>query len=232
MARVPPHRLLGRNRRQGKIIGVDARCATAARRVHPAPVVPGRGFGPAAVGHPIHPRPLESPPAVGTIPGMNAARPGTIVLSLLPALAGCTTTPQGERLSLADGQELPIIRQTSGTYSSIGRSLRLVIHDARTLAMLPIDVGPVDFTKEMVLVAALGPTPSDEFGVRIQRVWREGAVLRASVDVRYPPIGAPLRSVQASPYHAAVVPNSPLNLRNFEVQVAPATGTRHARGGS
>ncbi|MHC4610504.1 MAG: hypothetical protein ACYS7M_09165, partial [Planctomycetota bacterium] len=75
--------------------------------------------------------------------------------------AGCATAPRTEPALIADGQELPILREKSGTFSSIGRGLRLVVHDPGTLAMLPVDVGTVDFGHEMVLVAAMGPTPSD-----------------------------------------------------------------------
>ena len=175
---------------------------------------------------------LESPLLAGTIPAMKVLRAAAMLIPALTAACGCTSAPRGLGAGPADGQELPILRQKAGTFSSIGQSLRLVIHDPGTLAMLPLDIGPVDFDKEMVLVSTMGPTPSDEYAIRIQRVWRDGPVLRAAVDVRYPPAGAALRSTPASPYHAVVVPRSPLNIRNFDVEVPPTAFARHAGGGS
>ena len=119
-----------------------------------------------------------------------------------------------------------MLREVSGTFSSFGQSMRLVVHDPATLASLPITVGDIDFANEMVLVAALGPAPSEQYAIRIQRVWRDGASLRAPIVVTYPPAGAPLRSRSASPYHVVVVPRSPLNVGGFQVKPPPAASGR------
>jgi hypothetical protein len=144
--------------------------------------------------------------------------------------AGCTTAPRAEVTVVADGQELPVLRQKSGAFSSITRRLRLVVHDPGTLAMLPVDPGPVNFSHEMVLLAAMGPTPSDDYAIRIRRVWREGSVLRARVEKRFPRPDAPRGSAPASPYHLVVVPRSELNVRGFEAGVPPGTLDRSGRG--
>ena len=144
--------------------------------------------------------------------------------------AGCTTAPRAEVAVVADGQELPVLRQKSGAFSSITRRLRLVVHDPGTLAMLPVDPGPVDFSHEMVLLAAMGPTPWDDYAIRIRRVWREGSVLRARVEKRFPRPDAPRGSAPASPYHLVVVPRSELNVRGFEVGVPPGTLDRSGLG--
>jgi hypothetical protein len=131
----------------------------------------------------------------------------------------------------ADGQDLPVLHERAGTFSSIGQSLRLVVHDQGSLATLPVDIGPVDFEREMVLVAAMGPTPSEGYFIRIRRVWRHGQELRAEVDIRYPSSGGQLRGRPASPYHVVVVPRCHLNVRDFDVEVPPSAFTsRRGRG--
>ncbi len=150
---------------------------------------------------------------------MDISAAKTVRLLLLLAVAGCATTRSGPAFEPAHDQELPILREVSGTYSTIGRPLRLVVHDPGTLAMLPIDLGPVDFNREMVLVSALGPTPSPTYAIRIRRIWRDGPALRAAMDIQYPAPDAQLRSAPASPYHAVVVPKSNLNVRNFQAGI-------------
>jgi len=87
--------------------------------------------------------------------------------------------------------------------------------------MLPINVGPVDFDEEMVLLAALGPTACDDYAIRIRRVWRDGMQLRARVEVQCPAADAPRRGTPASPYHLVIVPRSELNVKGFEARVPP-----------
>ncbi len=167
----------------------------------------------------------------GTIPAMNAFRLIAIALTAIAAASGCATS-RLQNPWLADGQELPILREMGGTFSSINRSLRLVIHDRGTLAMMPLEVGPVDFDREMVLVGAMGQTPSDDYSIRISRVWREGSELRAAVDLHYPPAGARLRATPASPFHAVIVPKCDLNVRDFDVRIPPKAFANQAGGGA
>ena len=98
--------------------------------------------------------------------------------------------------------------------------------------MLPVDPGQVDFDHEMVLVAALGPTASADYAVRITRVWRDGAVLRAEVEVAHPPADSPRRGIPASPYHLVVIPKSNLNVAGFTAAVSPEAfaGSGRRRG--
>jgi len=141
-----------------------------------------------------------------------------LVLTVLacPISAGCSRAPGNEVELLADGATIPILRQKSASHSRFGRALRAAIYDDGALAMMHIDIGPVDFDREMVLIAAMGPVPSEDYRIRIQRLWRHGSSLRADVQIHYPPPESPRHGRKASPYHAIVVPRCRLNIDNFE----------------
>ncbi|MCP4247264.1 MAG: hypothetical protein GY778_09475 [bacterium] len=138
---------------------------------------------------------------------------GAIVL-----IGGCSQSPVAVAGDIADQQELPILRSHAGTYANFSRPVRLAIRDAGILAMLPVDLGPVDFEREMVLLAALGPTSSPEWAIRIRRVWRDGSELRAQVEKRLPGADCLRRTTPANPYHLIVVPRCDRNVRGFAVK--------------
>lgn len=155
--------------------------------------------------------------------------------AMLPVLClmavGCSMAPRTDLEPMADGEVLPVLRERSAVFSTINRPLRLVIHDPGTLAMLPFDPGPVDFDREMVLLAAMGPTPSADCAIRIRRVWRDGPRLRVRVELQFPPGDAARSEARASPYHLVVVPRSDRRIRGFEAAVSPdAFGGGGGRG--
>jgi len=152
---------------------------------------------------------------------MRAA--GALIAVGLLSQTACSNAPSPDLSGVSDGQELPILREVAGTYSSITRPLHLVIHDAATLAALPVDPGPVDFDKEMVLFAATGPTRSERCAIRIRRVWRDGAVLRASVVKEFPPADEARTSTTASPFHLVVLRKMSLNVVGFNAKVPHGT---------
>lgn len=152
---------------------------------------------------------------------MDAGRIPAMVAGLGLLVTGCSVGPGATIEPIADGEVLSVLRERHGTFSSIDRRLRLVIHEPATLAMLPFTVDPVDFSTEMVLLAALGPTPGDDYSIRIRRVWRDGLRLRARVEVQFPPVDAPRSGSRASPYHLVVVPRCDLRVRGFEARVSP-----------
>lgn len=118
----------------------------------------------------------------------------------------------GPRL-IADGAELPILRQVQGTHCHETLAVQLVVRDAATLARIPLQDIPVDFTREMLLIVTLGRVTSDHYSVRIGRVWRRGHQLRVGLTVESPSAEAPI--VMASPYCIAVVPRCDLNVAGF-----------------
>jgi len=143
-----------------------------------------------------------------------------LLCALTAALAGCLSPerrPADTVRTLPAGEDLPILFQQRGTYCGVRDRLRVVVRDEAHMAMLPVP--PVDFSRQMVLFVTLGRVFSDRYGVRIERVWREGRVIRGAIEETYPPPGeaGPLRP--CSPYHLVVVPRSELNVEGFATEI-------------
>lgn len=132
-------------------------------------------------------------------------------------MVGCSAPqPPANQPPSAPPQELPILWQQAGSYGCLKVPVRLVARDPATLAQVPLADVPVDFDKQMVLIAALGIVPSDGYAIRITRVWRRGN--RILTDVRVsppPPARRPGPPNLTSPYHIVVVPRSDLNVEGF-----------------
>lgn len=131
-------------------------------------------------------------------------------------LGGCRELREEFHVTPADGEDLPILRQVQGAYCRESQAMQLVIRDTATLAQAPLADVPVDFASEMLLIVTLGRVASDQYSVKIDRVWREGPHLRVSYVVTSPPPGAP--PVVASPYCVAVVPRCGLGVAGFSPQ--------------
>src|SRR5262249_49396754 len=112
-----------------------------------------------------------------------------------------------------DGDDLPIVNQVAGIHSHEDRPMRLVIRDQSLLAQVPLVDVPVDFHTQMLLVVTLGRCVSDQYQVQINRVWREGPVLKVDYQARGPSGEAPVTI--SSPYCIAVVPRCDLNVDGF-----------------
>ncbi len=149
--------------------------------------------------------------------------PGLTAALLCAGLAGChpdlsapaTTAP-------AQGQDLQILAEASGTYSRLIQPVRLVVRDRATLAQVPICQLQIDFDSQMMLIAGLGPTPSDELGIRIKRVWREGSLIRVLERHIHPGAEHAAGLHPASPWTAVVVPKSGLNVQGYSSRVPKA----------
>lgn len=115
-----------------------------------------------------------------------------------------------------EGEDLPILRQLSGTHSHEARAMQIVIRDDASLAKLPLTKVDVNFDREMLLIVVMGRVPSDQYAVKIDRVWREGRRLLVKTIVQTPPAGAPL--TVASPWCIAVVPRCDLNVQGFATE--------------
>lgn len=163
-------------------------------------------------------------------PAMRAIalyRTGVLTLSAL-LVSGCHSVNPDNAIQKGPA-EYPIQWQQEGTYSNINRAFRVVARDRATLAQLPIAEVPVDFDRQMVLVAALGPASTDQLAIRITRVWREKNRLHAQVQTLHPGEGKRGGLKRTSPYHIVVVPRSDLDVVGFSATVprgafaAPAT---------
>lgn len=142
----------------------------------------------------------------------QAARLG---LPVLICLAGCAGDPVQRVDEPAPGEDLPILWEGTGTFSRLSRPVRIVAYDRATLAQVSLAEIPVDFTRQMVLIAGMGPTFSSELGVRIARVWREGPRLRVQERRIHPGVDKPPTLERASPWCAVVVPRSELPIEGY-----------------
>lgn len=153
---------------------------------------------------------------------------------LLVAAAGCQE-PRSAPTTPAEREEIPILWEHAGSASFIARPLRVVARDEATLAQVPVADVPVDWRTQMVLIAANGPVASDQIGIRIDRVWREGNRIRVQVHVLHPGDEKHGTVVQTSPYHIVIVPRSDLNVDGFSADVPrgavrmPAVPGAHTR---
>lgn len=145
-----------------------------------------------------------------------------MLLAAAALLGGCHELRDDLHVVPADGEELPILRQSHGAHCHETRAMQLVIRDTATLARVPLADVAVDFSREMLLVVTLGRVTSDQYSVNVDRVWRDGPRLRVATTVDSPPPGA--KMVMASPYCIAVVPKCELNVAGFSPQ--PPTRTR------
>lgn len=140
------------------------------------------------------------------------------------AAAGCHEPPKLFVEQFDDGDTLPILKQIRGAHCSEYTHMKVVIRDPATFVKLPIVDIPVDFAREMLLLVTLGEVASDQYEIRIERVWREGNRIRVDVKVSPPPPDAPL--VQAAPFCVAVVPRSNLNVADFATDPPQRRRTR------
>jgi hypothetical protein len=163
------------------------------------------------------------------MPGRPSRHGWKLILAaaLLAGGTGCATgngRPARDTTALED---LPVLWQKSGTYSRIGRTTHVVARDRQTLAQIPIAEVPVDFDTQMVLIVGLGPTPTNEVGVRITRVWRQGSRIRVQERRVHPGTEHSPGFEPASPWTIAVVPKSDLNVEGFETRAARGTLAEH-----
>jgi hypothetical protein len=137
-----------------------------------------------------------------------------IMGGMLASLVGCHEVVRVNQFP--DGAELPLVSQINGTHSHETRAMHLVIRDTAALARVPIADVDVDFSNQMLLIVTLGPMTSDQFAVKIDRVWRDGHELKVATTITSPPPGAPI--AMSSPYCIAVVPRCDLNVNGFAAE--------------
>jgi hypothetical protein len=164
------------------------------------------------------------------MPGSKLALNALMVTCSAALLVGGGACATGDKQPVAEMtplEDLPILWQRSGTYSRISRNTHVVARDQHTLAQIPVAEVPVDFDTQMVLVIGLGPTPINELGVRITRVWRDGSRIRVQERRIHPGVGSSPGFEPASPWTIAVVPKSDLNVEGFSTRVPRGTLAEH-----
>ena len=165
------------------------------------------------------------------------------------ALAGCIaaglTAPAGAQSKSADRAEpapvpVPIDRLRDGehaytTYSGIADSTSIVVRDSTTWRHLwteltrpfvpPPPLPPIDFAREMIVVAALGSRPTAGYDIVIEGAARDSAGLEVAVRRTSPGAGCPVLAVVTQPVDLARVPSLAVDTRFRErTVVTPCAG--------
>ena len=153
-----------------------------------------------------------------SVAGLFAASLGVTLLACL-ALTGCTGTAGSASRDASAAEDIPILWQKSGTHSRLIRRVRILARDRSTLSQVPLTEVPVDFETQMVLIAGLGPTPGSEQGIRIVRVWRQGAQIRVQERPIHPGADQTPGLQPASPWTVVVIPKSDLNVEGYTTRV-------------
>jgi hypothetical protein len=125
-------------------------------------------------------------------------------------------------------EPLPLVRfresqSAFSTYSGLIDSLRLVVRDSTAWRLLwqrinrpffpPPAPPPVDFQREMVVVAALGTRPSAGFDVVIEGATEDSAGIEVEVRRTSPSAGCPVAAAITQPVDLAKIPASTRALR-------------------
>ena len=142
----------------------------------------------------------------------------------IPSIAGCYSNrgPDLHEPRLANagyGDDLPILAEVSQIRSGIAKPLRIVIYDYSSLAQFPLLELDVDFSTQMVLLAAMGPASSEHCKTRIESVWIEGGEVQVEITEVYPDAGDKRTPAIASPLHAVVVPRCELPVAGFTSRI-------------
>ncbi len=155
---------------------------------------------------------------------MRSGRIGWLVVAgALAGLCGCAAGGRGMAAEDAAAivEEMPVDYHVSGKYCGRTEPLRLVVRDRAHMALVPIGDVPVDFDRQMVLFVTTGRVFSESYGIRIDRVWRQGRQIRVGITQIHPSAGETALPQPCSPYYLAVVPKSDLNVEGFVTQIAP-----------
>lgn len=145
-------------------------------------------------------------------------------------------TKSGER-----AEPVPIDRLRDGdhaytTYSGIADSTSVVVRDSAAWRQLwteltrpfvpPPPLPPIDFAREMVVVAALGSRPTAGYDIVIEGAARDSAGLEVAVRRISPGAGCPVLAVVTQPVDLARVPTLAVETRFRErTVVTPCAGS-------
>jgi hypothetical protein len=128
----------------------------------------------------------------------------------------------------AQKEPVPLQRFRDGpsafsSYSGLIDSLRAVVRDSSAWRQLwqqinrpfipPPSLPPIDFQREMVVVAALGSRPSAGFDVMIEGAAEDSSGIEVDVRRSSPAAGCPVPAVETQPVDLARLPASARSLR-------------------
>ncbi len=110
------------------------------------------------------------------------------------------TVARGDQSGFQGPQQL-VIRTREGWQAAWAR------HASNRLPPPPCP--EIDFSRDMVVVLALGDRPSAGFGLEVESVAKDGAFLRIRARERAPAKGTAQAAVVSRPFHILRVPRSP-----------------------
>ena len=141
-----------------------------------------------------------------------------------PRIAASQTASELSAVSLT---RLRAGARAFSTYSGITEDSNFVVRDSASWRQLwerinkpfipPPALPPIDFAREMVVVAALGARPSAGYDVTIASVDRGSGGMEVNVRTRAPAPGCPVEAVVTQPVDLARVPftSGPVRFREF-----------------
>jgi hypothetical protein len=122
------------------------------------------------------------------------------------------------------------------TFSGFTDSVRLVVRDSATWRdtwrtihqpfIPPPPVPPIDFARDMVVVAALGARPSEGYEIVVENVREDSSGIEVALRVTEPARGCPVAAVMTQPVDLARISASARRVRFRQRTVAVPCGAR------
>jgi hypothetical protein len=160
-----------------------------------------------------------------------------VLVAILMATACRSTIAAGQHGLRTAPVSLSRLRDGSTAFSSyagIGDPMRAVIRDSTAWRQLWDRINrpfvpapalpPIDFGREMIVVAALGSRPNGGYDVVIEGAEQDSAGIEISVRVASPAAGCPVATAITQPIDLARVPltDQPIRFRERDVVVSCA----------
>jgi len=162
-----------------------------------------------------------------------------VVLTLVAACACRATMASGQPGLARDPSPFARLAANNASFSVFSGftdSARLVVRDSgawrETWQMIhrpfipPPPVPPIDFSREMVIVAALGTRSSEGYEVVLENVREDTAGVEIAVRVNEPAPGCPVSAVLTQPVDLARLPASARPVRFRQRNVVVPCGVR------
>lgn len=148
-----------------------------------------------------------------------------LVAALLTSQGAAAQTKGGsDRVESVPMERLSVGDHAFSTFSGLSDSTRLVVRDSSAWRQLWIALNrpfvpapplpPIDFAREMIIVAALGARPTGGYDIVIESAVRDSGGVEVDVRRSTPAAGCPVSAVVTQPVDLVRVPVAP-ELPNF-----------------
>jgi hypothetical protein len=128
----------------------------------------------------------------------------------------------------AGDDSLPIRNIAKGAFSGVGEATTKVVQDKTAWVKLwtehranmkgDLKVPEIDFSKEMVIFAAMGRQRTGGYAIEISNIRPANDRLQISLKRKTPPSGAMVTQALTAPFHIVAVPKSALKPEFVEVK--------------